>query len=273
MPDASDRCKQIIEVFSGLFVVATTKGYLFQVSLQNSQGATDLNVHCLSKSTGARTGMLSRVSSLLGGSQFAPATADAGDIVVGIAGGGRTEIRHSRELLVLTRQRLAKWVVSQAHPEKFMFSMDIVQALSAAAVQRFDVDMDVEVDMYDIATMRSGDVCILAGIYTPQTGKHVQLIVGMLRGNRVSVEPEVVGLWPLKYAPDFELQQTGHSRPRLVLPEGGPGVFAIFSKAIVGVVVSGTSAVFEEVISFRNEGVLGVSAAPRFPYSLQSTNE
>ncbi|KAJ1863618.1 hypothetical protein LPJ78_003943 [Coemansia sp. RSA 989] len=273
MPDASDRCERIIEVFSGLFVVATAKGYLFQVLLQDSQGATELNVHCLSKGAGSRTGMLSRMSSLLGGSQFAPVATDAGDVVVGIAGGERTEIRHSRELFVLTRQRLAKWVVSQSQPEKFMFSMDIVQTLSAAAAQRFDVDVDVEVDVYDIAAMRSGDICILAGLYTPQTGKRVQLVVGMLRGNRVSVEPEVVGLWPLKYAPDFRLCQTGHSQPQLVLPEGGPGMFAVFPKAIVGVVVSGTSAVFEEVVSFRDEGILGTSSAPQFPYASQSTSE
>ncbi|KAJ2355037.1 hypothetical protein H4S01_006988, partial [Coemansia sp. RSA 2610] len=140
LPDAADRCEQITEVYPALYVVATAKGYLFQVSLQSPQGAAELAAHCLSKSAGARTGMLSRVSSLLGGPQLAPATAAAGDALVGVAAGARTEIRHSREVFVLTRQRLAKWVVSRAHPEKFLFSMDILHALSAEAARRFDAD-------------------------------------------------------------------------------------------------------------------------------------
>ncbi|KAJ2826533.1 hypothetical protein IWW50_002313, partial [Coemansia erecta] len=233
--DAADRCVQITEAFAGLFVVATAKGYLFQVSLQDAQGTTELSAHCLSRSAGTRTGMLSRMSSLLGGSQFAPAAVDASDALVGVAGGVRTEIRHSRELFVLTRQRLAKWVISRTHPEKFMFSMDILQALAHAAARRFD--MDVEVGVYDIATTRSGDVCVLAGLQSPQLGGRVQLAIGVLRGSRVSTEPDVVGLWPLDYAPDVELSQTGPECPRLVLPEGGPGMFVVLRKAVVASVL------------------------------------
>ncbi|KAJ2319549.1 hypothetical protein IWW52_001907 [Coemansia sp. RSA 2704] len=272
LPDAADRCEQITEVYPALYVVATAKGYLFQVSLHNPQGAAELAAHCLSKSAGARTGMLSRVSSLLGGPQLAPATAAAGDALVGVAAGARTEIRHSREVFVLTRQRLAKWVVSRAHSEKFLFSMDILHALSAEAARRFDADVDASV--YDVATTRSGDVCVVAGLRAPALGTREQLTVAVLRSRRVSTEPEVVGLWPLRYAPDAELAQSGPGRPRLVLPEGGPAAFVVFRHAVVALVLAAAAAAFEEAVSFRNEdAILGVSTAPPFPYARQESAE
>ncbi|KAJ2300539.1 hypothetical protein IW139_001027 [Coemansia sp. RSA 353] len=272
LPDASDRCVQISESFAGLFVVATAKGYLFQVSLQDAQGNIELTAHCLSRSAGARTGMLSRMSSLLGGSQIVAAAADSSDALVSMAGGGRTEIRHSRELYVLTRQRLAKWVVSRAHPERFMYSMDIVTALTQAAAQR--LGMDVDVGVYDIATTRSGDVCVLAGLQGLQSGGREQLAVCILRSSRVSTEPDVVGLWPLRYAPDAELSQSGPSCPRLVLPEGGPSMFVVLRTAVIGLMVPTAGASFEEVISFRAEdSILGISTAPRFPYVQHESSE
>ncbi|KAJ2666490.1 hypothetical protein IW148_000978 [Coemansia sp. RSA 1199] len=272
LPDASDRCVQISEAFAGLFVVATIKGYLFQVSLQDVQGNVELTARCLSRSAGARTGMLSRMSSLLGGSQFVAAAADASDALVSIAGGGRTEIRHSRELYVLTRQRLAKWVVSRAHPERFLFSMDIVTALTQAAAQR--LGMDVDVGVYDIATTRSGDVYVLTGLQGLQSGRREQLAVCILRSSRVSTEPDVLGMWPLRYAPDTELSQCGPNCPRLVLPEGGPGMFVVLRTAVIALMVPTAGASFEEAISFRAEdSILGISTAPRFPYVQHESSE
>ncbi|KAJ2629573.1 hypothetical protein IW137_005150, partial [Coemansia sp. RSA 1287] len=212
------------------------------------------------------------MSSLLGGSQIVAAAADASDALVSMAGGGRTEIRHSRELYVLTRQRLAKWVVSRAHPERFMYSMDIVTALTQAAAQR--LGMDVDVGVYDIATTRSGDVCVLAGLQGLQSGGREQLAVCILRSSRVSTEPDVVGLWPLRYAPDAELSQSGPSCPRLVLPEGGPSMFVVLRTAVIGLMVPTAGASFEEVISFRAEdSILGISTAPRFPYVQHESSE
>ncbi|KAJ1940998.1 hypothetical protein FBU59_003636, partial [Linderina macrospora] len=67
LTDINDECREILDVYSGLHVVATKKGYMFLVTLQNSQGLTELGSRPLSKSTGARAGMLSRMSSLIGG--------------------------------------------------------------------------------------------------------------------------------------------------------------------------------------------------------------
>ncbi|ORX71162.1 hypothetical protein DL89DRAFT_120522 [Linderina pennispora] len=133
LTDINDQCSEILDVYPGLHVVSTKKGFMYQVTLQNSQGLTELGARLLSKSTGARAGMLSRMSSLLGGSSFDAPVAGSGDSLVGLAAGGRTEIRHSREVYALTHQKLQKWVVSRAYPEKYIYSMDVLEVLSRAA--------------------------------------------------------------------------------------------------------------------------------------------
>ncbi|KAI8320104.1 hypothetical protein GQ54DRAFT_264164 [Martensiomyces pterosporus] len=269
---AGDECCQIIEIYSGLYSVTTRKGYLFQVSLQNAQGTTELDARPLGKSAGVRAGVLSRVSSLLSGAAYTPTVVDAGDAIVGLAAGGRTEIRHSRELFALTRERLLKWVVSRAHPEKFMYSMNILQTLSNAAAQQ--IGMDVEVSVHDVAVTRNGDVCVLVGLQLPHRAGRTQLAVAVLRGFDISTEPEMLVLWPLNFTSTEPLEQEGVGRPRLVLPDGGPGMYIVLPKTVILSVVPTTDARFEETISFRDDDfVLGLNAASKFPYPLHQSSE
>ncbi|KAJ2161323.1 hypothetical protein GGF46_001584 [Coemansia sp. RSA 552] len=266
LSDPADRCCQIVEVHTDLFVIATVKGYLFQISLQ---GATGLETRLLSRNAGARAGMLGRMTSLLGGAANAPVAADARDSLVAMAPGGRTEIRHSRELYVLTRERLVKWVVSRSHPERLMYSMDILQALGPAAAHRYDAD--VQVSVHDVAVARDGAICVLARLQAPRLAGQVQLALFIMRSDRVSVEPAVVGLWPLDYAPDTPPSQSGPERPRLVLPEGGPGLYVVMRTAIVASLIPPDTATFEEAVSFREGGFLLGSSADSRP--LRSTEK
>ncbi|PIA14908.1 hypothetical protein COEREDRAFT_98484 [Coemansia reversa NRRL 1564] len=264
--DMTDRCCRIIEVHIGLVVVGTAKGRLFRVSLMSAQGTPQLDACALYGGT-ARAGVLGRVSSLLGGGVQAPVVAEADDALVALAGGGRTEIRHSRELLVLTRTRLAKWVVSRSHPERLMYSTDIVRALTAVA-------SGAEVAVLDVAVMSSGDICVLTALQTSPAVRRPQLAIAVLRSICVSAEPDVVHLWPLGLVYDGALGRSGVERPRLALPDGGPAMYVVFRRAVSVLVVASSGVAFEEVVSFRpGNPVLGFSAASRFPHTLQEPSE
>ncbi|KAJ2797797.1 hypothetical protein H4R20_005056, partial [Coemansia guatemalensis] len=264
--DAADRCCRIAEVHAGLVVVGTEKGRLFCVTMLSAQGAPQLDAYAL-RGGSARAGVLGRVSSLLGASAHAPAVAETDDALVALAGGGRTEIRHSRELLVLTRGRLAKWVVSRTHPERLMYSIDIARALAAAAP-------GADAAVLDVAVMRSGDVCVLAALQTSSAARRLQLAIAVLRSSRVSAEPNVVHLWRLGLVYDGALGHSGAERPRLALPDGGPAIYVVFRRAVAALVATASGFAFEETMSFRpSDPVLGIAAAPLFPYALQEPSE
>ncbi|KAJ1993764.1 hypothetical protein GGI25_000906 [Coemansia spiralis] len=270
--DSTDRCCQIIEIYSGLFVIATSKGHLYQVSLQNTQGAIELDTRLLSKNSGTKIGMLSRVSSLLGGSAYssgtaAAATVGAGDALVGLARGGRTEIRHSCELLVLTRERLLKWVVSRTQPEIFMYSMDISHSLGDLVAQK--VGADAEIIIFDVAATRSNDICLLIGLQLPQRPEELQMGISVFRSSQVSTEPEVLGLWLLNHVWAEPLSQEGMERPRLVLPEGGPAMYVVSRKTVITSIIPTSGIAFEEAIFFRDDDfILGFSTVSRPPHHL-----
>ncbi|KAI9505597.1 hypothetical protein BX070DRAFT_220368 [Coemansia spiralis] len=270
--DSTDRCCQIIEIYSGLFVIATSKGHLYQVSLQNTQGAIELDTRLLSKNSGTKIGMLSRVSSLLGGSAYssgtaAAATVGAGDALVGLARGGRTEIRHSCELLVLTRERLLKWVVSRTQPEIFMYSMDISHSLGDLVAQK--VGADAEIIIFDVAATRSNDICLLIGLQLPQRPEELQMGISVFRSSQVSTEPEVLGLWLLNHVWAEPLSQEGMERPRLVLPEGGPAMYVVSRKTVITSIIPTSGIAFEEAIFFRDDDfILGFSTISRPPHHL-----
>ncbi|KAJ2513727.1 hypothetical protein GGI11_004313 [Coemansia sp. RSA 2049] len=259
--DTTDRCIRIKEVYPGIFVIATRRGALYQVSLHNSHGEVEMEVRLLSKSTGGRSGVLSRVSSLLGGGMYssnAATTVDARDALVSLAGGGRTEVRHSREVFVLSREKLSKWIISRSQPERFVYSLDIMNALGNIVSQK--VSADAEVITYDVAVARGGSICLLLGLRVPQRSDEIQMAIAVLRSDHVLNEPNVLGLWPLNHIWTESLDQDGTSRPHLVLPERGPTMYIVSRKAIVVTVVPTLGIVFEEHILFRDDDfVLGTS--------------
>ncbi|KAJ2660134.1 hypothetical protein IWW48_003081 [Coemansia sp. RSA 1200] len=259
--DSTDRCIRIKEVYPGIFVIATRRGALYQVSLHNSHGAVEMEVRLLSKSTSARGGVLGRVSSLLGGGVYSSnvaTTVDARDALVSLAGGGRTEVRHSREVFILSREKLSKWIVSRSQPERFVYSLDIMNALGNIASQK--VSSDAEMITYDVAVARGGIICLLLGLKVPQRPDEAQMAIAVLRSDHVLNEPNVLGLWPLNHIWTEPLGQDGASRPQLVLPERGPTMYIVSRKTIVVTVVPTLGIVFEEHILFRDDDfVLGTS--------------
>lgn len=268
LPDTNDKCSEITEVYSGLYILATKKGYLFQVSLQNDQGSSELAVRLLSKSTGSRSGMLSRVSSLLGtvggGSQGSAAVGPR-DSLVGLAIGGRTEIRHSREVIALTKERLIKWVVSRSHPEKFMFSMDLSDVLCYHSSKIYKGKIGV--DVFDVAVSNQGEICLLIGVHLISLGPgEVRLAVVMLKGQQASTEPEVLGMWPLNSFTevDYFSQYSPSLVPKLALPDGGPGLFVVLPQIVIAATIPTRCVSFEEKVVLHDDDIiLGFGSRPK----------
>ncbi|KAJ2493258.1 hypothetical protein IWW37_000721 [Coemansia sp. RSA 2050] len=245
---STDRCEQITKASTGLFVIATRNGNLFSLALLTAQGVAGLDARALSRTAGSRTGVLSRMASLLGGS-----SGDGGsdDQLVSVACGGRTEIRHSREVYVLTRNRLAKWVVSSAHTERLAYSIDLHHTLSDSIVQALGSDAGLH--FYDVASAGS-DVCVLAS-----AGPN--LAIAALRATHVSSEPSVVGLSLLRYTTPHPLLQSGAGRPRLVIPAGGSAVFVALDQAVVAAALPVLGSSFEETVTLRyGDSVLAAAA-------------
>ncbi|KAJ2553237.1 hypothetical protein EV175_003013 [Coemansia sp. RSA 1933] len=271
--DPEDRCTRIRDVYPSTFVIATRRGVLYQVSLHNEQGAVELSARLLSKNSGARSGMLSRMSSLLGGSAYSSNTTTAvgsGDALVSLAGGGRTEIRHSREFFVLSREKLFKWIVSRSQSERFVYSLNISQALGNWVAQK--VGADAEIRSYDVAVARGGNICLLLGLQAPQRPDEVQIAIAVLHSNQVSTEPSVLGLWFLDSIWTEPLSQEGAGRPRLVLPERGPAMYVVSRNMVILTIVPTLGVAFEEAISFRDDDfVLGIGDANK--HSSRSSQE
>ncbi|KAJ2711120.1 hypothetical protein H4R19_003399, partial [Coemansia spiralis] len=227
--DTGDRCAQATEVLQGLLVVATAQGRLFRVVLDDS---TELDPQPLGR--GTYGGVLGRVSSLLG------ATGDTADgVLVGIACGSRADLRHSRELLVLTRTRLSKWVVSRSQAERREYSMDIVRALTLAA------GGSESVRVLDVAATHAGDACVLAAT---RRGGREQLAVALLRSGRAS-EPDVIGMWPFSCVPADGVP----AQARLVLPDGGPALLVVLRTTVVAAVVTAAGIAFEAQVTLSAE--------------------
>ncbi|KAJ2877957.1 hypothetical protein IWW38_006441, partial [Coemansia aciculifera] len=163
------------------------------------------------------------------------------DELVAVARGARTEIRHSREVLVLTRRRLAKWVVSSAHAERLAYSLDLGHVLADAVAPALGSDFVV----YDVAGAGS-DACVLVGAGS-------RLAVAVLRAAHVAAEPSVASLTVLSARHD------GAIRPCLVVPAGGPAVFVVLGG---GVVAAALGSAFEEQVTLRGgDCVLSACAA------------
>ncbi|KAJ2110284.1 hypothetical protein IW146_005970 [Coemansia sp. RSA 922] len=234
----TDRCEQIVEASAGLLVVATRSGAIYQLTLLTAQGAAGLDARALSRTAGSRGGVLSRMASLLGG------TAGEGgsdDQLVSVARGSRTEIRHSREVYTLTRSRLAKWVVSSAHPERLAYSADLRQMLADSVAQA--LRSDAELHFHDVAAAGS-DVCVLVSAGP-------SLVVATLRAAHVASEPSVTGLTLLRYTAPHSLPQSGGGRPRLVIPAGGPIMFVAFDQTVVAAALPALGSSFEEAVKLR----------------------
>ncbi|KAJ2062337.1 hypothetical protein GGI17_002455 [Coemansia sp. S146] len=235
---AADRCEQIVEASAGLLVVATRNGALYRLALLTAQGAAGLDARALSRTAGSRGGVLSRMASLLGG---ASGEGGSDDQLVSVARGGRTEIRHSREVYALTRSRLAKWVVSSAHPERLAYSVDLHHTLADSVAQA--LRSDAELRFYDVAAAGS-DVCVLASA-------GANLVVATLRAAHVASEPRVAGLTLLRYTAPHPPPQSGAGRPRLVIPAGGPVMFVAFDQAVVAAALPAPGSSFEEAVKLR----------------------
>ncbi|KAJ1661702.1 hypothetical protein EV178_006460 [Coemansia sp. RSA 1646] len=259
--DTADRCTHINEVYPNTFIIATRKGSLYHVSLHNTQGTAELNARLLSKNSGARSGMLSRVSSLLGGGAYSSSAATAigaGDALVSLAGGGRTEIRHSREFFVLSREKLFKWIISRSQPERFVYSLDISRTLGDSVAQK--VGADAEILTYDVAVARGGNICLLLGLRLPQRQDEIQMSIAVFRSDQVLTEPDFLGLWILENILTESLSQEGAERPRLTLPERGPAMYVVSRNAVIVAIVPTFGVAFEEAIFFRDDDfVLGMS--------------
>ncbi|KAJ1732085.1 hypothetical protein LPJ61_002210 [Coemansia biformis] len=225
--DTGDRCVQATEVLPGLVVVATAQGRLFRVILGD---AMELDAQLLGR--GARGGVLGRVSSLLGA--VGDTTEEA---LAGIACGTRADLRHSRELFVLTRTRLAKWVVSRSQAERREYSVDVVRLISQAA------SSDADVHVLDVAATHAGDACVLAMV---RRGGRERLAVAMLRSGRPA-EPDVVGLWTLAHVPADGVP----AGARVVLPDGGPAIFVVLRQTVLAAVVATAGVVFEAPVTLR----------------------
>ncbi|KAJ1939658.1 hypothetical protein GGF37_004306, partial [Kickxella alabastrina] len=243
-----DVCERALLVHSDLAVVATRRGRLFQVAL----GGGELHARQLSRSAEAGGSLLGAVAALLGGGGSGGSGGGSGsDALVGLAAGARTELRQSREVLLLTRTRLVKWVVSRAHGDRLLFSADVAHTLRQAAAARFGADADVE--LLDVAATHAGDVCVLVALHT---ARRSMAALALLSAPHVSAEPAVAALWPLATALDT-------SSLRLALPAGGPALFVVAPRAVVvGVLPPAAGAArlaLEATVSFRG-AVLGFGA-------------
>ncbi|KAJ2598706.1 hypothetical protein H4R99_004000 [Coemansia sp. RSA 1722] len=251
----NDACVRAVQAYTDLVIVATQRGKLFQVSLGDSTG---LAVRTLSRSSGSGAGgMLERVSSFLGSSQ--PLGVAPSDSLVGIAAGARTEMRQSREILMLTRTRLLKWVVSRSHADRLLYSSDVSRVISHAVAQRFGEDVDAT--MLDVAATSSGDACILVAMQAAGTGQQARLAVAVFRSANSSTDPSIAALWPLEHTCDPHTI----SRSRLMLPNGGPGLFVVLPSAVtvlaLPALASSSCPAFETSVSFRNsDAVVGFGA-------------
>ncbi|KAJ1888894.1 hypothetical protein LPJ66_008333 [Kickxella alabastrina] len=241
-----DVCERALLVHGDLAVVATRRGRLFQVAL----GGGELHARQLSRSAEAGGSLLGAVAALLGGGSGGSG-GSGGDALVGLAAGARTELRQSREVLLLTRTRLVKWVVSRAHGDRLLFSADVARTLRQAAAARFGADADVE--LLDVAATHAGDVCVLVALHT---ARRSMAALALLSAPHVSAEPAVAALWPLATALDT-------SSLRLALPAGGPALFVVAPRAVVvGVLPPAAGAArlaLEAAVCFRG-AVLGFGA-------------
>ncbi|KAJ2853413.1 hypothetical protein J3B02_003154, partial [Coemansia erecta] len=249
----NDSCIRAAQAYADLVVVATQRGKLFQVSLGDTAGISVRTLSRSSSSTGAG-GVLERVSSFLGSSQ--PLGVSPSDSLIGIAAGARTEMRQSREILMLTRTRLFKWVVSRSHADRLLYSFDIFRVISHAISERFGQDIDAT--MLDVAATSTGEVCILLSMQVASAGDQTRLAVAVFRSANSSVEPSIVALWSLESTYD----SSDILLSCLVLPNGGPGLFVVLPSAVTALALPATSSsdcpAFETSVSFRNsDAVVG----------------
>ncbi|KAJ1826384.1 hypothetical protein LPJ56_002200 [Coemansia sp. RSA 2599] len=242
----SDSCVRAVQAYADLAIVATQRGKLFQVSLGDANG---IAVRTLSRSSGGggASGMLERVSSFLGSSQ--PLGVASSDSFVGIAAGARTEMRQSREILMLTRTRLFKWVVSRSHTDRLLYSFDISRVISHAVSKRFGEDVDATV--LDVAASSAGDVCVLAATQAAGANGQTRLAVVIFRSANSSTEPSIAALWLLEHVPD----PSEVSLSRLALPNGSPGLFVVLPSAVTVIAlpaaIASSTPTLEATVSFR----------------------
>ncbi|KAJ1670881.1 hypothetical protein EV182_007949, partial [Spiromyces aspiralis] len=245
-------------------VVATRLGTLYWVTVHQESGQSGgarLSAKPLSKdeALASRHGLFARVSSLFSGSQTVGHSVlqDSSESIVSLAVSGFTSSRQTHDVYVLTPRSLQKWVISDRVPSQCVYTVDLLSKLSEGASRT--IPGDAALYLLDVTVAEDGTLYVLAGQQDPSHPSH-KLVVGALSPVNDSGAFVFDQVRRLTFALPEAFDTEGPYRPRIVLPNGGPGLFIVVPEAIVLSTTFGTAsdARFEETIKFRSgDFVLG----------------
>ncbi|KAJ1916823.1 hypothetical protein H4219_003556 [Mycoemilia scoparia] len=281
-----DECCDLVQLGSIGYVVATRSGHLFLITLTNAQlnaelfarpiykndsGVGGIGAESLGSDTTPQSGgsLFSRVTSLFGGSSTQSGGGysvleDSSEYIISLIQGNHGDSRQSHELFVLTPRFIQKWIISKSLPSRLVYSVDILAKISQRIGQikpkkggRLLSD-DSALYLIDCAVANDGSICILMGAQDPSTSSN-ELVLCTLNPPTNTTNLTFNRLQILNHSSPEPFDTEGVCRPRIALPNGGPGAFIITSDTVVLTTIYEIDAAnTEETINFReSDFILG----------------
>ncbi|KAK3834532.1 MAG: hypothetical protein J3R72DRAFT_452074 [Linnemannia gamsii] len=236
------------------YFVGTRYANVYQVSIKKQYGAITL---ALTQLHGKSSGAMASIFSMMGVAQGP----DTSQHIAAMTSGPRPHDQHGRwDLFVMTRRSLFKWHLYRSGEcileAEAPLKEQITHRILADHTALLPMGSDPRVRALDIQYIKNGKLLVLATFFnTPDKTAHTPLscalfTVSCQHGSGFDIEH-------VKYLQRTIEEDVRHeASPKLVVPQGGPGVFIVMPRAVI---ISSTlpDSTFEDLVPLKTDRIIG----------------
>lgn len=201
-----------------LFIASTSHSRLISVRLIASRGV-QLVINLFAQPRGIFGRLFGAAANL--------ATTSAG--IVGLASWSFNEIESANDIYAITQQTVQKWSLVEGRGEKMIFDEDLRSLLIERDGRIVEGSQSAEsLRLVDVAVTKDGEAIILYAFSLINDGAlHYGYAILQDKGNNLLVE----NITPIQYNRFADTRSRDF--PRLLIPNGGPVIYVVFTEAIV----------------------------------------
>ncbi|KAF9094653.1 hypothetical protein BGX23_001822 [Mortierella sp. AD031] len=238
------------------YFVGTRYANVYQVSIKKQYGSSIL---ALTQLNGKSGGAIASIFSLIGMAQGP----DTSQKIVAMTSGPRLQDQHGRwDLFVMTQQSLFKWHLYRSGECTLETEADLEEEIKKRILLDHTMDLpmgsDPEVLVRDIQYIKNGNLLVLATFYSKE--KLYRTSSTLLSSGLFTIscqQGQGVDIEHVRYLQrTIEVDERPGASPRLVVPQGGPGVFVVLPRAVI---ISSTlpDSTFEDLVPLKSDRIIG----------------
>ncbi|KAF9013861.1 hypothetical protein BDQ17DRAFT_1320576 [Cyathus striatus] len=153
--EAGEQVNNLVRSDAQTFVVSTTGGNLFRLTLTSTGGKYHLASRSFSRPI--PTGSFSRLFPSIFSSSSSHHEPEAFECIYSVALGEQTE-KGDKDIWAIARRRVQKWVLKAEGWEEFQFSFDLADVLEPVIESKTDLNRNLDLELLDAAVDRQVNI-------------------------------------------------------------------------------------------------------------------